>query len=95
MFIQKDNLTIRNATPDDAPLLCGWWNDGKVMSHAGFPNGTGETIDGIAQSLSGDTDQTHRRHIILIDSHPVGEMNYRNKGDQTAEVGIKICDFSM
>ena len=42
MNITKGRLTIRNATPDDAQQLCIWWNDGEIMAHAGFPNGTGE-----------------------------------------------------
>lgn len=41
-----------------------------------------------------DTDTTHRRLIIEMDNMPIGEMNYRNKGSQTVEIGIKICDFS-
>jgi uncharacterized protein YodC (DUF2158 family) len=41
MFIQNSNLTIRNATSKDTSILCKWWNDGKVMAHAGFPNGLG------------------------------------------------------
>ena len=94
MFIEKDNLVIRNANNDDAKLLAEWWNDGAVMAHAGFPNGTGETAEGIAESLKTDTDETHRRLIIEFDKTPVGEMNYRNKGAGTAEIGIKICDFS-
>lgn len=95
MFLQNENLTIRNAMPEDAPLLAKWWNDGKIMAHAGFPNGTGEKAADIAESLKGDTDDTQRRHIILRDAIPIGEMNYRNKGEKTAEMGIKICDFSL
>ena len=36
MFIRNNNLTIRNATSNDASILCKWWNDGKVMAHAGL-----------------------------------------------------------
>lgn len=50
MYLKYKNLTIRNATTDDAELLCSWWNDGKIMAHAGFPNGTGETVQEIADS---------------------------------------------
>lgn len=94
MFIQKDNITIRNATADDAERLCTWWNDGATMAHAGFPNGLGTTAAEIALQLGIDSDQTGRRCIIEVDNIPVGEMNYRNKGDGIAEIGIKICDFS-
>lgn len=38
MYLHQNTLTIRDALPADAPLLCRWWNDGKIMEHAGlFP----------------------------------------------------------
>ncbi len=93
MLIKYENLTIRNAETFDAEQLCAWWNDGKVMGHAGLPNGVGCTPDEIRESLAGDTDETHRRHVIELEGKPIGEMNYRNKGG-AAELGIKICDFT-
>ena len=94
MLLKYNNLTIRNATAKDAEQLSIWWNDGEIMAHAGFPNGTGQTVQNVAASLQEDTDETHRRLIIEMDSVAIGEMNYRNKGNQTVEIGIKICDFS-
>lgn len=94
MLLQFNNLTIRNATANDADLLAAWWNDGKIMAHAGFPNGTGQTAESIAEKISADTDDTHRRLIIELENIPIGEMNYRNVGENTAEIGIKICNFS-
>lgn len=94
MFIRYKNLTIRNAVSADAEQLCAWWNDGKVMAHAGFPNGVGCTPEEIRESLASDRDESHRRHIIELDGTPIGEMNYRNK-EGAAELGIKICDFTQ
>ncbi len=94
MLLQYKNLLIRNATVGDASLLEAWWNDGKIMAHAGFPLGTGEKAQDIAQKIQQDSDDTHRRLIIELDSAPIGEMSYYNLGNQTAEIGIKICDFS-
>ncbi len=94
MYIRNNNLTIRNATSNDASILCKWWNDGKVMAHAGYPNGLGTSEEIIIQQLSGDTDEIHRRLIIEVDGLPVGEMNYRNQGNEIALIGIKICDFT-
>lgn len=94
MHIAKNNLTIRNATAADAPQLGIWWRDGNVMAHAGFPMGLSVTDDEIEAALAADTDETFRRLIIEADSIPIGEMSYRNKGNRTAEIGIKICDFS-
>ena len=94
MFEQFENLTIRNATVEDADLLATWWNDGKIMAHAGFPNGIGETSQCIAEKISKDDDGICRRLIIECDKIPIGEMNYYNVGNNTAEIGIKICDVS-
>lgn len=89
------DLTIRNAEGTDAAQLCAWWNDGRVMAHAGFPNGLGTTAEKIAASLATDSDDTRRRLIIEYRGRPIGEMNYRLTDAKTAEIGIKICDFSM
>ncbi|MCI8632925.1 MAG: GNAT family N-acetyltransferase [Lachnospiraceae bacterium] len=94
MYLQYKNLTIRNACASDAQQLSAWWNDGKVMAHAGFPNGTGEMPAQITEKISHDADDIHRRLILELDHCPIGEMNYRNIGSYTAEIGIKICDFS-
>lgn len=93
MLIHQNNLTIRNAAAVDASLLGSWWRDGKVMAHAGFPNGISITDKEVAVQLSSDTDETHRRLIIEADNVPIGEMNYRNKRNGIAEIGIKICDI--
>ncbi len=92
MFIQHDNLVIRNATKEDASILGKWWRDGAVMAHAGFPNGLDTTDEQIAAALSASTDSTSRRLIIESNGHPIGEMSYGNKGNLTAEIGIKICE---
>ena len=51
MFEKFGSLTLRNATVEDAVLLSAWWNDGKIMAHAGFPNGTGETPQCIVKKI--------------------------------------------
>lgn len=93
MLLQFNNLTIRNATVEDADLLSSWWNDGKIMAHAGFPNGTGETASEIAEKIKKETDED-RRLIIELDKRPIGEMGYGRESEDTVEIGIKICDFS-
>jgi RimJ/RimL family protein N-acetyltransferase len=93
MQLKKENLLIRYATKKDAEVLLNWWNNGKIMAHAGFPNGINTTVEKIEEQISEETDETTRRFIIEIDNKPSGEMNYRNKGDSIAEIGIKICIF--
>lgn len=92
------DLLIREATVDDAKQLCIWWNDGKVMEHAGFPNGLETTVDIIIKQIeekkTGNLLQNHR-HIIIYKNTPIGEMNYHPIDAEMCEIGIKICDFSM
>ncbi len=94
MMINYKNICIRNAEAADCEQLAKWWNDGAVMAHAGFPKGLGTTAEKIKGEIASDTDDTRRRLIIELDKSPIGEMSYRNLGDGTAEIGIKICDFS-
>ena len=55
MNIKYDQLCIRNAEKKDCEQLAKWWNDGKVMAHAGFPNGLGTTATEIKkQIVNGD-----------------------------------------
>ncbi len=95
MLLKYKNLKIRNACESDADQLVEWWNDGRVMAHAGFPKGLGTTAEKVAEAIINDEDDTRRRLIIESDSKPIGEMSYYNRGNNTAEIGIKICDFSM
>lgn len=92
MLLVDGDLLIRNATVNDVKILCKWWSDGKVMAHAGFPNGLYTDPKKLAEQLENETDLS-RRLIVEIDTKKVGEMNYRIK-DNTAEIGIKICDFT-
>jgi len=94
IVFNKDDITLRHATIADAKLLCQWWNDGPIMAHASFPNGVNTTEETVISLISKETDNTIRRWIIEIGGEPSGEMNYRNMGDNIAEIGIKICDFT-
>ena len=87
-------LTIRQATPEDASLLCKWWNDGAVMAHAGYPRGLGTTPEVVATSLAED-DNTHRRLILEAAGRPIGEMSTRQVAEGVTEIGIKICEAPM
>lgn len=94
MFVKKDNLVIRSATIDDAQSLNNWWNDGKVMAHAGFPNGLGQSLEETISQIKENDVKLSQRCIIMIDNIRVGEMNFRIK-ENYADIGIKICDASF
>lgn len=87
-----NKILFRNAGIGDADQLCKWWNDGAVMAHAGFPNGLGTTVEEVTTQIEKESDETTRRHIIFLEDIAIGEMNYRNLGNSTCEIGIKICD---
>ena len=92
--IRNDRFRIRNATAQDAKRLSGWWNNGNVMAHAGFPNGLRISEREIVESLEKDN-HLNRRLIIELDNEPVGEMSYRTPKEKMAEIGIKICDTNQ
>ena len=92
MYIKNKSLVIRSAGVEDAILLCKWWNDGKVMAHAGFPNGLNTTEEIVESDLKRCTENNS---ILIIEDNdmPIGEMSYRIDEENVAEIGIKICDF--
>ena len=90
MDLVRDDLRIRNATSMDAGTLCSWWNNGRIMAHAGFPRGIGTDSQQIIESLQKDDDDG-RRLIIESNNVAIGEMNYRTISDGVAEIGVKIC----
>ena len=92
MRIEHKDICIRNAEASDCLQLAKWWNDGKVMAHAGFPLGLGTTAEEIEKSITTDRDDTRRILIIDYRDKPIGEMSFRNKGEGVAEIGIKICE---
>ncbi len=92
MFLQNENLTIRNAEIKDAEQIKNWWNDGNVMSHAGFPKGLNISIESVESTIN-NCNINNQLLIIQVGDDLVGEMNYRVK-ERTAEIGIKICDFT-
>ncbi|MBU5426726.1 GNAT family N-acetyltransferase [Tissierella pigra] len=94
MRIEKENIVIRSVTIYDAEQLNQWWNDGKVMEHAGFPNGLGESLETTIAGIKSREGKLSQRCIIEIDGKLVGELCYRIKDNNTVEPGWKICDFN-
>ena len=90
MDLQHGRLTIRDALPADAPQLVRWWNDGAVMAHAGFPLGLGTTVEKEAARLP-----TPGRLMLEYKNQPIGEMSWRDVGENAAEIGIKICESTF
>lgn len=90
LYLTYENLTLRDALPEDAGQLAAWWNDGSVMAHAGFPKGLGTTPEKVRQEL-GQSAERHRL-ILEIGGTAVGESSYRTCAPGTAEIGIKICE---
>ena len=92
MHIRQGKIVIRDAERADCGQLAAWWNDGRVMAHAGFPLGLGTTAEEVARQIAGDSDETRRRLVIEYGDRRIGEMSYRLLEDHTAEIGIKICE---
>ncbi|MEG2289370.1 MAG: GNAT family protein [Clostridium sp.] len=93
MIIKKDNLLIRSATVEDAETLTNWWNDGRIMAHAGFPNGLGQALEETINQIKKNDINLSQRCIIQADNNRIGEMSF-TIGENFAEIGIKICEIS-
>ena len=91
MRLEFENLTIRDATLGDAKLLTTWWNDGEIMKDVGFPYGLKTTIQKVKDEINSDV------HLLILelDKTPIGEMNYKERDEQSVEIGIKICHMSL
>lgn len=90
-ILQDEQLSVRPATTSDSQLLADWWNDGKVMAHAGFPDGVHTSAAEVAGKLTADSDETGRRLILMKETEAIGEMDYQIVAFGVAEIGIKIC----
>ena len=75
MNIRYKSLTIRDATAADSVQLAAWWNSGRIMAHAGFPNGLKTTAEKIASDISNSTGC----HRLILEQYgkPIGEASYR------------------
>lgn len=92
MYLEKGKLLIREATLSDSNTLLNWWNDGKVMAHAGFPNGIGLTEEAVLKNIKSNKNTLL---ILEINNTPIGEMGYRSVDVNIVEIGIKICNLNI
>lgn len=92
MYLKNGNLVIRSAEVKDAVQLNNWWNDGAVMAHAGFPNGLGEALEDTIAAIKENKEYLDQRCIIEINGALAGEMSFGFPKENTAEIGIKICE---
>lgn len=90
MRVESNQIILRTAVKEDAPVITKWWNDGTVMAHAGFPNGLGESVERVEKQLSFNSIKSQIA-IIEVDHTPIGELSY-SISDHQAEIGIKICE---
>ena len=95
-LIVKDNvncIVLRTAEIIDAQVLLSWWNDGKVMAHAGFTKGLNTSLDNVLKNICSN-DEFRELLIIELNDNPIGEMSY-TIASNVAEIGIKICDHAQ
>ncbi|MFA5006771.1 MAG: GNAT family protein [Candidatus Izemoplasmatales bacterium] len=96
MRLRSGVVVVRDANEMDAHLLSSWWANGKVMEHAGYPDGIRKDPLELAAELRAESaliQPLRRRLMIEFGGVPIGEMNYRIEA-KVAEIGVKICDFS-
>ena len=79
MRIEKENIVIRSANIDDDIQLNKWWNDGKVMEHAGFPKGIGQSLEETIDRIRDWEGKLSQLCIIKIDVKAIGEVQWTMK----------------
>ncbi|MFQ7119627.1 MAG: hypothetical protein ACLRPW_06230 [Intestinibacter sp.] len=72
MKILYKNILIRDAKENDATILTKWWNDGKIMAHAGFPEGINTTVQKVKHQLQEEIKNHKHRLIIEYKDCPLG-----------------------
>lgn len=96
---EVNDIIVRSAQIEDIDTLAKWWASGKVMAHAGFPNG----IKTDKEQIKSDIIRCHetkfprfeRLMITLKPNQNIGEMSYRMVKPNIYEIGIKICEFDL
>ena len=91
-------LTIRNGAlhetaPDDLPELLTLWNDGRVMTWVGFPDGLGYELWQMVEWLKAVDANPGRRHFVVRDDEGAfrGETHYSVDGEhRRAGLDIKL-----
>ena len=99
-MILGSKTVIRPVELGDEEFLYKWWNDGKLMEHAGFPSGLLESKEKIKSDIQNEQNSgiysERRRFIICLkeDLIPIGEINYHDwdARNQKCKIGIKICE---
>lgn len=64
------------------------------MCSVGFPKGLCITAQCVAADILCQEHQGRYQFIASLDNIPIGELNYKIKGKNIAEIGIKICVLS-
>ncbi len=94
-MIKYKSYTLRKARQNDAKLLTKWWNNGEIMSYFGYPLGMGVSKNDVKSELEKDTKKRYHRLIIEDNEIAVGETYYQHLDDQTAKIGIRICNPTL
>ena len=92
MNLKYNEILVRNASLEDVSNLLKWWNDGRVMEHAGFPLGLNTTDNKVIQNIKNHDMINNALLIIEYNKIPIGEMNYKKLDHKSVEIGIKICE---
>lgn len=91
-MIEYGRYKLRNSRQDDVPTLAKWWNNGEIMSYFGYPLGMGVNENDVKTELEKDAIKRYHRLIIEDDGMAVGETYYQHLDNQTAKIGIRICN---
>jgi RimJ/RimL family protein N-acetyltransferase len=100
-MIQGKKVIIRQLELGDEEYLYRWWNDEKLMAHAGLAFGTLQSKESIRLNILKEVESStlfpEKKRFIICKKEgmvPIGEMNYNSWDvrNQKCQLGIKICE---
>jgi RimJ/RimL family protein N-acetyltransferase len=65
-LIETERLVIRASAVEDAWLYVELWNDPRVMTNVGFPEGLGVTEDAVEAKIRKSPESDHELHLVVV-----------------------------
>ncbi len=91
---ETTRLTIRTSAVEDAAMYVALWNDPRVMTNVGFPEGLGVTEGEIAENIRRNPDSDYEQYLVVVrrsDGAVLGECKlHRPDDDGIAATDVKL-----
>jgi RimJ/RimL family protein N-acetyltransferase len=91
---ETERLVIRTSDVGDAPMYVALWNDPRVMTNVGFPEGLGVTVEEIEENIRKKPDSDYEQYLVVVrksDGASLGECKLHRPDEE----GIASTDVKL